>query len=868
MYVLGFVLNCRSPSAATQVSAILHSFALELPSPSLLPAFLKSIRSWTSDMGHELGVPDYSCVDPRSMLPAWQQNDELVPDLADVVEEPSADLDVDMDGDGQEVDGEEPAVMPKHQSLLVDVDEPVVMPCGVVFAGFQHVVHNLCKDVVGELHWWEEFFANLKCLEDFLRVKEHRQRLQWTCMQGARHQNQQHKFDKWEASLYEKRWHEVITFLRKLKEVWSLLRQVWSEGFYASVVDRAGMAFKSSGGGDDGGSAKFDPARLTTLLHSSQFEVYMDFVLTLKSIPEDLASWAERCVCHERFYKFVSADETSRRRSKAIATHFGPYLKTGNQQVVCPMAGKRAPEVAAGGLDDFFERLWAMRSGELLQSVSETRGISADVLSSLEDDLQRGRAYLHLGMVTKLDHWKRLPWRLAALGHHDESVARLNGAAALDMFAVDAREAAHHRLTWALLRPGCAFRLQLDNLLDGTPRAALSELYKQNVAAIAFAPIVETTIEGRHAKVALESSGHIGPARVSLANRLALRERQQAENSPPVIPKDAVLNHLDRARHLRSLAGHLGLLDHPYLTSQISSRYLRNSHAYVAPMTSIIYRCDLHSLFQSMQEEQKNHNRMQKRARDQNARLIQQRDDDEGARPRDEFTYDKNVKPGLWLNHFKCVADEDALYSIPAKVVDMEPLTRFLGGADSMSQAKRRRLNPEGSDDGLEVDVDAPDAFRFGDDACSDPMDTDGRILFRVVKFSPSEKKTLAIAPGAGRRLREHDFAIMTYSGTDCADGGALVRTQPDSRKCGGAADPILIVHGFGDTPRVEGSLGAWRRTTEDLQFALCDEMEAQLEQPLPLVREVLGAMGAARAWPSEQEHSPTYIARSEALSW
>ena len=144
------------------------------------------------------------------------------------------------------------------------------------------------------------------------------------------------------------------------------------------------------------------------------------------------------------------------------------------------MAGKRAPELAAGELMSYFDAVWDMRTGEFLASPS-TCTAAPELLAEIEDNLQSGRATMHLGLATKCDFWGRLPWILCGLGHTDETTARKIAAKACDMFAVDPRQEAHHRLTWAFMRPGSQLRSTIDNFVNGTPRCDLPLHVSENL---------------------------------------------------------------------------------------------------------------------------------------------------------------------------------------------------------------------------------------------------------------------------------------------------------------------------------------------------------------------------------------------------
>ena len=245
-------------------------------------------------------------------------------------------------------------------------------------------------------------------------------------------------------------------------------------------------------------------------------------MLMLETVPESLAVWCEGCVCHDRFVRHGDDQPMRQRHSvgkaEAIHAHYGPHRHT------CPMAGKRAPELAAGALLQYFTALWSNKVAALLSVNGDATALTPAESTQILEDLDAGRANMHLQLQSKLDFWSRLPWLLAGLAHTDEGKARLCASNALSSFDLDARESAHHRITWALLRPG-KFRAAIDSVVAGAPRFSMPDYVLNVIASFRFIPVVETTIEGKHAKVALESPGFLGAVRVSLSNRFQVVER-------------------------------------------------------------------------------------------------------------------------------------------------------------------------------------------------------------------------------------------------------------------------------------------------------------------------------------------------------
>lgn len=125
----------------------------------------------------------------------------------------------------------------------------------------------------------------------------------------------------------------------------------------------------------------------------------------------------------------------------------------------------------------------------------------------------------------KTAYLQKLPWLFAALAHPCEETARRMAVKIKEQWESDPRPEAHHRITAELMQPGL-FRDGLEAFLQGAALRDLPLDFQLRVGTFRFVPVVETTIEEKHARVSLaKRRHHIGPVRVSLSNRLPLLER-------------------------------------------------------------------------------------------------------------------------------------------------------------------------------------------------------------------------------------------------------------------------------------------------------------------------------------------------------
>ena len=119
-----------------KASAMLYSYVLELPSPNHLRAFCESYISHTSDMGVEMGLPEFEvpAAGHVQLLPSWMQDD--------------------MVGDGAPVTAVPGDRLQHCSGRLLRNALPI--------AGMQHLIFNLLADVDQDLEFFPSFWEELK----------------------------------------------------------------------------------------------------------------------------------------------------------------------------------------------------------------------------------------------------------------------------------------------------------------------------------------------------------------------------------------------------------------------------------------------------------------------------------------------------------------------------------------------------------------------------------------------------------------------------------------------------------------------------------------------------------------------------------
>ena len=450
----------------SKLSALAFSFFLEVGSLTGLKILLDSFVSFTSDMGTEFGTASFMIDDLRKLLPEW-----LVQPLL-------------------RVDVEDGCIGYEGSEILIPF-----MPKAVVIPGALHICSNLCKDVSKKLDHWNDFVNELSSLEALLCNRDRRERFVTTCV--AKDSEHCALFKNFSGSLYEKRWGAIISFLRKLMPLLEPLRLLWDEAKYLEGYNQREGAEDQDAG--EGGGA-FLPAAITACLQSNFFVVYTSMIMSVLGLVEDLTGWFETCPCHKE-----TVDPTDRSRlSRAVQRE----LRACGTDRSCPMKGKRAPQLAAGGLDEVFQEILAICRGSVLKILRATP-VEQDQEGLLWRDFEAARSYVQMGLQVKFDFWEKLPWQLAGLCHPNVEKAREVAKTILekhDGLHVANPDLVHHPLTLKFLSPDGNLRPMIQSFADGHPMpSALSA---------AFVPVVERSIEAKHSLITRRAQKHWRSGRV------------------------------------------------------------------------------------------------------------------------------------------------------------------------------------------------------------------------------------------------------------------------------------------------------------------------------------------------------------------
>ena len=375
-----------------KTAALMHYWSLENPEPALLQSFVRSIFSLTSDMGTEIHIPEVQ-VPLEELQPLHLQPPCLEGSLQD---------------DLIDADGCRASLFRQSQAGTQLLEHVIMIP------GLQHITDGVLASVHKNLLHWSTFLSQLRNIEGLLR--DRRAHFVKTCVLGSEYEHRQDEILRFGKTLYEGRWHEIINFLIALLPILPLVAACWSEDRFGppSHNVKQPVELDEQPAASRSGPRNFDRKLCTATLRSPLFHTYAWMLATLDGIPEAFVSWASGCRCHDGWC-------TGRHREQRTAIYRAHY---GHGATTCPMAGRRAPELASGSVSQL---LRALASSSILPASHEKAYfLTPEENAILHKDLSAGLDHICWALESKLRFWRQCPWMLCSLGHHDPSKVQEN----------------------------------------------------------------------------------------------------------------------------------------------------------------------------------------------------------------------------------------------------------------------------------------------------------------------------------------------------------------------------------------------------------------------------------------------------------
>ena len=399
---------------------------------------------------------------------------------------------------------------------------------------------------------------------------------------------------------------------------------------------------------------------LTHAIRSNLWWSYCKMLQIMMRFVGQLGSWAEGCPCHDwlqprktdqrgRFFSDEAEHLQQSRRGLGLDQP-GQPAGDGRWYGPCPMAGKRAVELALGLLSEQIREL-----GEsFLESVLEVcAGLSPEEVAIVMDDFEHGRAHMIEVLTNKLQQWTVLPWRLVALGDWDMSRLRDTARKILAEFARCPDEAKHHRITLEWLRPGSPLRADIHALPDGETIANLSRL-RYRVGEYFFLPTAERRQEGDHSLLHRGSSSRAsGPY-----NSLVLRMPELEKRCKTKAAWRKCSRLYKSLADVKSLAARLGVQRHPL--SVRAQRVRRGRRKRLQVLQCVLYSLDAEAQFVQLEGAK---NKRKKQAEELKQEAF-------GKKARTAFSTIA-VEDAARVQHIQSMLQPGNLYSVPAAAVQL-----------------------------------------------------------------------------------------------------------------------------------------------------------------------------------------------------
>ena len=532
----------------------------------------------------------------------------------------------------------------------------------------------------------------------------------------------------------------------------------WDARSYKSYAEaREAQAEAQQRAEQRAGIAQFNPDQLTRTLHSAFFHRFCLLLVRVEEWPSKLAAFGEGCACHSALVRRASPHMVG----KMFELHYGARV------TACPCAGMMALELVRGVLDHCAQELWRDVEHDLMTCPvpDVCASMTMEEWGRLTANLHSAQAHMSSILRMKTSYWQKLPWLLCGLAIGEDSMSRKIGQRCLDQFDQDPRQEAHHRLTWSLLNPDSWFRAELLLYVLGASLLSMSAAFRTEVAKRRFVFVSETSVESKHAHVAIAKGRHaIGPCKVSLSSRLRMMEELLVRRQLDV---QQLVHNFAECRSLPRVAALFGLRRHPKLCppTQAGSKKL-NWHTTIM---EIVYNCELGGMYRSMRKYIEDHNTQSRREAVAAKRVTT---------PQQEVLTFPMVEQRLMQQHMAKVMRTGVVYSCPKSVVRLDSLSDVLD-----EPATKRARTEVGSAPWLQSSVDAA-----GEEQAATGLGT--LLFFRLAFANAGKKKQMRIPVGVGGRVKQGDVMVTVHD----AIAGASESPIVSSRLAGAISGPTFVL--------------------------------------------------------------------------
>eukprot|EP00971_Amphidinium_carterae_P095361 1886900-Amphidinium_carterae.2 len=529
------------------------------------------------------------------------------------------------------------------ESLSYDLTSELFVP------GIMHITHNITGSLHTVLREWTHFTNLLTHVCRLLRNKWSKTRLLNTCFTQQPWAACRSKLDTFSAAVYQGRWGSVTDAIEQILPLFPILKGAWD-------ITRFGSADNTGKEANTGGKT----LSVSVVNEAFTEPFFAAYALAMKEIATVLLHvdhWLQPqfpCSCltllacnYFPFLQFQTSD-VSFLRSEACPCKPRQRWDLHRQQHKleklcgkhCPLKGRRAPELAAGAVQELLQDMFNATTGSrmpqnnkkqsrnmnkdkqffpfltgLLFQTPEMQALGEDMQQIVLDDVARARQHVVLMFHLKLGCWQQLPYICLGLGHADMEQARTMGKRALELYAASPDHALdeQHPLTLQLCSPGTELNHEFLQFVTGTSDLTNFPSLLSFAGKAKFVPISERWVESLHASThrTLRSAPRGGPLHIgfdAILPRVHSCLEQSAENVK------ILGEHCLNTRNIHKAVDAAGLSAHPTVVSarEELGRKDFNAKGFPAAVLSFMH-ADEKSMYRQIDTDAVEKPRMQQR---------------------------------------------------------------------------------------------------------------------------------------------------------------------------------------------------------------------------------------------------------------
>ena len=449
--------------------------------------------------------------------------------------------------------------------------------------GLQHIVSNATDCLGNSMAQWKTWVTSLKGVSKLLRRTFSKERLEATCFSEEPASLEWPAVKSYSGDVVDGRWASITDAAAQLCPLETILRYAWSLDKFNFYKNGVPMNLPHN-------EYRVDSSAVDTTIGSDFFWCYTFMVSLMAGIIHHLMFWVMGCPCHRSSKDY---HDLARQARASSCSGSGSAMDV---HKACPMAGRRAAEIAAGEFSKMLDEMWNWYSAALRMD-RRVRLLQPEEVALLLADAANGRLAFMFYVKMKIAPFMQLPLATMGVAALDWDVARRAALYCLQLFDSDTHGADHpvaHMLCHKL-------RDQLDAFIRGGDPEPKLMLF---MARCRFEMINEGPTEGLHSiiKHGLASAPHFGPLHVALLQHYKPISDLCWSGTDSL--KDFA-NMCEKVRTGERCIEHLGIREHPairaLLDTGISTAQLSRD-PYRKTVVKAIYHCDLETLYEDLSE--------------------------------------------------------------------------------------------------------------------------------------------------------------------------------------------------------------------------------------------------------------------------